>query len=147
MSYEIEVFGKVVGKQRPKASSRNGFVRMYTPTKTVNYESRIAYAWTQKYGEFHFERDTALSVTITIYVPIPKAFSKKKRLSALSGEIKPTTKPDIDNVCKSVLDGLNGIAYVDDKQVNRLFATKVYEEMPKVVIEVQEENKWKRSKL
>ncbi len=136
MVYYIEVFGEVVGKQRPRASSQGGFVRMYTPTKTVNYESRIAYAWTQKYGEFNFERDKAVSVTITIYVPIPKAFSKKKRVLALNNEIKPTTKPDIDNVCKSVLDGLNKIAFADDKQVYKLSAVKVYAVMPKLEINI-----------
>lgn len=132
----IEVLGEVVGKQRPRASSHGGFVRMYTPQKTVNYESRIAYAWQEKYGDWHFEREIEVSVNIMIHVPIPKAFSKKKRLLALNGEIKPTTKPDIDNVCKSVLDGLNKVAFADDKQVYKLSAIKRYSEMPKLEINI-----------
>lgn len=133
---EIEVLGEVVGKQRPKVSSRGGFVRMYPQTKTVNYESRIAFAWQEKYGDFHFGREVEVSVNIVIYVPIPKAFSKKKRVLALNNEIRPTTKPDIDNVCKSVLDGLNKVAYVDDKQVYKLSAVKLYAEMPKLEINI-----------
>lgn len=30
---------------------------------------------------------------------------------------RDTTKPDIDNVLKAVLDALNGVAYKDDSQV------------------------------
>jgi len=29
------------------------------------------------------------------------------------------TKPDIDNLCKSVFDALNGILFVDDSQINK----------------------------
>lgn len=31
---------------------------------------------------------------------------------------------DIDNYVKAVLDGLNGVAYLDDRQVVQVFATK-----------------------
>lgn len=34
-------------------------------------------------------------------------------------------EPDVDNLGKSFLDGLNGIAWVDDKQVKRLMVEKV----------------------
>lgn len=37
-----------------------------------------------------------------------------------------TTKPDIDNIIKAVLDGLNGVAFKDDKQVTSIKATKFY---------------------
>jgi len=38
---------------------------------------------------------------------------------------KPTAlRGDIDNYVKSIMDGLNGIAYVDDKQVRRLKVVK-----------------------
>ena len=38
----------------------------------------------------------------------------------LSGKMRPTMKPDNDNIAKSVLDALNGLAYVDDKQIVEL---------------------------
>lgn len=31
---------------------------------------------------------------------------------------------DIDNVAKSILDGMNGICYLDDEQVNLLIVAK-----------------------
>ena len=48
---------------------------------------------------------------------IPSSFSKKKKEQALDGEIRPTKKPDVDNVLKAVMDALNGVWYLDDKQV------------------------------
>lgn len=42
-------------------------------------------------------------------------------------ELKPhTRKPDLDNLQKAVKDALNGIAYIDDSQVNDIAATKQY---------------------
>ena len=61
-----------------------------------------------------------MSVTIKAYHPIPRSAPKYKREAMLSGELVPLTKPDADNVLKLVLDALNGLAYLDDKQVTRL---------------------------
>lgn len=44
----------------------------------------------------------------------------------LSGKMRPTMKPDNDNIAKSVLDALNGLAYVDDKQIVELKVNKYY---------------------
>lgn len=53
---------------------------------------------------------------------MPKSRPKK----ALS---EPDTyKPDVDNIGKVVLDALNGVAYLDDKQVTLLRVRK----MPRV---------------
>ncbi len=35
-------------------------------------------------------------------------------------------KPDSDNIAKIILDGLNGIAYIDDNQVTKLKVNKIY---------------------
>lgn len=47
----------------------------------------------------------------------------------LNNEIYPTIKPDTDNIAKSILDSLNGIAYLDDKQVTDLRIRKQYSEV------------------
>ena len=54
------------------------------------------------------------------------------------GLLRPTTKPDIDNVIKAVLDGLNGVAYADDSQVVALSASKCYSDDPRVVVIVED---------
>lgn len=56
----------------------------------------------------------------------------------LDNKIFPTIKPDTDNIAKSILDSLNGIAYLDDKQVIRLTVEKWYAEVPSVSVKIKE---------
>ena len=35
-------------------------------------------------------------------------------------------RPDIDNISKIILDGLNGVAYKDDLQITDLSIKKIY---------------------
>ena len=57
---------------------------------------------------------------------------------AVKGELMPTTKPDIDNYVKSVLDASNGMLYHDDNQIVELIARKLYAEEPRVEIRIEE---------
>ena len=67
-----------------------------------------------------------VSVELEFGIMIPKSWSKKKR-----EELNNTycsNNSDIDNYIKAILDSLNGIVYIDDKQVVELFAKKIYSE-------------------
>ena len=79
-----------------------------------------------------------LKVTIITYFAIPKSTSKKKAKQMLDYEILPTVKPDTDNIAKSILDSLNGIAYLDDKQVVNLQVEKYYAETSSVSVKIEE---------
>jgi Holliday junction resolvase RusA-like endonuclease len=131
------VTGNPVGKGRPRATSRGGFVRMYTDAKTLGFEAAVAdEASTSMRGFEVFE--TPMQMQLSAYYPIPKSWSKKKRQMAIDGEIYPNVKPDLDNVLKAVLDALNGVVYVDDSQVINLVATKRYSTDPRVEVYVHE---------
>lgn len=131
------VTGNPVGKGRPRATSRGGFVRMYTDAKTLGFEAAVAdEASTAMRGFEVFE--TPMQMQLSAYYPIPKSWSKKKRQQAIDGEIYPNVKPDLDNVLKAVLDALNGVVYVDDSQVINLVATKRYSTDPRVEVYVHE---------
>ncbi len=122
---EFKIPGKVQAKQRPRMNLHNG--RVYTPQPTINYENfvKMCYAdYANQNGWTPFEN--ALRAEIEVFMPVPKSDSKKKRELKLSGKIRPTMKPDNDNIAKSVLDALNGLAYVDDKQIVELKANKYY---------------------
>lgn len=45
-------------------------------------------------------------------------------------------KPDIDNITKIVLDGLNGIAYKDDNQITKIEVKKIYSETSYIEVEI-----------
>ena len=135
----FEVPGKPQGKQRAKVSTFGGYARAYTPEETVLYENRIILSYKQALngGETPFW-ETPVTVQIIAHHAIPKSFSKKKRAEALNGNLRPQTKPDIDNVVKVVCDALNSVAYRDDTQVIRVVAEKVYSDEPKLVIDIKE---------
>ena len=50
--------------------------------------------------------------------------------------ISPIKKPDMDNIAKIILDSLNGLAYLDDKQVTKLVIWKKYGDIPKVEVNI-----------
>lgn len=134
MQINFDVIGEPVGKGRPKFSTFNGRAVAYTPAKTVNYENLVRLSYQQQCREKSFEKDIPLRAVIYAYFPIPKSVSKKRRELMLQGEVLPTKKPDADNIIKSILDALNGIAFHDDSQVVEITLCKYYSEFPKVSV-------------
>lgn len=76
----------------------------------------------------------ALCVRVTAYFTPPASATKKNRAAMLDGAIRPITKTDADNIAKAVLDGLNGVAFTDDKLVCGLAVEKHYAERPRVEV-------------
>jgi len=76
-----------------------------------------------------------ISLYVVAYYPIPESWSKKKKAEALAGRVAPLkVKPDLSNIVKHVEDVMQGLFYVDDKQICSLSATKHYSESPRVKI-------------
>jgi Holliday junction resolvase RusA-like endonuclease len=77
---------------------------------------------------------------VKAYLPIPQGKSKKWKAAALAGQIRPTTKPDLDNLLKHLKDVCKGIFWGDDKQVvGYLPGTgKYYGDPPRWEIIIQE---------
>lgn len=134
---DFKVIGKIVGKQRPRATVYGGRAHIYTPKDTMSYESLVKFSFLEKYpNHIPFDNESAIKVHIRAYKPIPKAYSKKKRQQALDGIIRPKTKPDLDNIAKSILDGLNQVAFVDDKCVVDLHIEQYYHQVEFVLVEI-----------
>lgn len=71
-------------------------------------------------------RDAYKGQCFTCPVALILYVGKQKAKSDKSQEPTPfTVKPDLDNVIKAVLDGLNGKAFFDDKQVTMIYAKKL----------------------
>jgi Holliday junction resolvase RusA-like endonuclease len=134
---KFTVYGDPIAQGRPKFTTVSGHAKAYDPKKSRSYKSIV-------YGEalkvkpaVPFEKP--LEVTIKIFRFIPKSFSQKKRKLAENCVIRPTTKPDVSNVCKSIEDALNGLIWKDDSQIVHLVVQKFYGEVPRVEIEVSEQ--------
>ncbi len=61
---------------------------------------------------------------------VPKSVSKKERLSRLLGDARHQIRPDIDNLCKSILDAL----YKDDSHVWMFGAAKIWGEEDEIIV-------------
>lgn len=135
MSFHVP--GDPVPKGRPKFARKGGFVQAYTPQKTAVYESKVQWYAVEVMADDPRLFMGPLSVYLDMAVAIPASWSKKRQEAAMRGEIAPTKKPDMDNVCKSILDAMNGYVFNDDAQVVRLTMSKRYGE-PGVRVLVRE---------
>ena len=132
----FKIPGKVQAKQRPRFNVKNG--RAYTPQQTVNYENYVKVCYNDYASQFGWKTlKDALSAEIEVFMPVPKSDSKKTKEAKLSGKIRPQVKPDVDNLCKTILDALNGLAYDDDKQVVECVVKKFYGEEPSVYVKLK----------
>jgi len=110
----------------------------YTPEKTVTFESRLAYAAQEAMnGRPLF--DGPLHLVLCAYMPIPTSKPNRWKAEAASGLIRPTIKPDFDNIAKCV-DALNLVVWVDDKQIVSAVIEKHYSEAPRTVVKVRKVN-------
>lgn len=121
------------GKGRPRITKR-GFA--YTPEKTRSYEAELKFAALQVMGGKPV-MDGALIVTMVANFPVAASWSKKKQAAALAGDIRPTGKPDADNLLKC-LDSLNQVVWKDDAQIVSATIIKRYSERPGVTITIGE---------
>jgi Holliday junction resolvase RusA-like endonuclease len=132
------VEGTPVPKGRPRFARRGKFVSTYSPKTTVDYESKVSESAKLAMGASE-PLETPVGAYIYITLPVPASYSKKRTQACLSGQERPTKKSDIDNYCKAIFDGMNGIVFVDDSLVVSLHATKVYGTVGMVEVMVKED--------
>lgn len=131
--YGFTVMGEPVPQPRPKARAHGGHARVYMPRGPhQGWEEAVATKAAEIFLE-PVEKGIPVSVSIDLYFPWPKSYSKKKRaglqvFSFLERVGMKATRPDIDNLAKAILDGMNGVAFHDDGQVWELRVRKLYSE-------------------
>ena len=130
------VYGEPNGKGRPRFSKTTG--RTYTPKQTVTYENLVKTEYKLQCSDIKFSDHAMLDVRVIAYYAIPKSASKKNRQAMLDHKIRPTKKPDFDNIGKVICDALNNIAYRDDAQIVDAQVRKFYSDRPRVVVCIQE---------
>lgn len=128
--------GEPVPKARPRFTMQGGKARTYTPTSSAAYETTIgllAHAAMRAQG-ISEPLAGALHVQVQAFFPVPSSWSKKRKAAASWH----ASRPDLDNIVKSALDGLNRVAFADDGQVASIFATKAYSATPRLEVAVYE---------
>lgn len=127
--------GEVIPQGRPRFARTRTGVRTYDPARSREYKSFVQWSTFQLWPAEPL--DGPLSVRIVEYRAIPASWSKKRRAEALAGVIRPTGRPDLDNVVKAILDSLNGRMWHDDSQVVSLHAEKRYAEIARAEVEIE----------
>lgn len=134
------VVGEPTGKGRPRFVTRynpitgEAYGQAHTPEKTILYENLVKMEYLDQVGGFRFDDNTQIAMHINAYYSIPKSKSKRIKREMLANNIRPTKKPDMDNVVKIIADSLNKVAYKDDTQIVSVSCEKWYSEEPRVEI-------------
>lgn len=125
--------GEPVPKARPRFTMQGGKARTYTPTSSAAYETTIGLlAHAAMHGREPLQG--AVHVQVQAFFPVPRTWSKKRKAAASWH----ASRPDLDNVVKAALDGLNRVAFADDGQVASVYATKAYSATPRLEVSVYE---------
>ena len=127
MQIKFPVLGEPQGKGRPKFSRQGGFVKTYTPDKTVLYENLIRTEYLRQCSGQRFADKELLAMKIRAYYSIPASASKKRQVK----------KPDADNIIKVVADSLNQVAYRDDADLVKVELEKFYSWQPRIEVEIK----------
>ena len=128
----IIISGEPVAKGRPRMT-RKGFA--YTPAATRKYEAHGRLA-----AQLAMNDNPPIAgpvrVELLVELPVPASWSGRKQAAALTGDIRPTSRPDVDNYAKAALDAINSIVVCDDSQVVDLRTVKRFGTSPKMVATV-----------
>jgi len=134
---QFTVYGEPVAQGRPRMAVVNGRPIAYDPKKSRDFKRDVK-AVAQKHVPEKLLTGP-LMLTVKIFRPIPKGFSKRKRAAALAGEMRPITKPDLKNYVAGVEDALEKVIFDNDSQiVSYGNSGKWYGDPPRVEIEVLE---------
>ncbi len=104
-------------KERPRTGKRGN---VYTPDGTRSYEQTVRVHALRAVASCGWQREPADRYTVTLAVYFP---DERRR--------------DLDNVCKAVLDGCNGVAFADDSEVDEVHMVRAVDrERPRIEVRV-----------
>jgi len=119
----------------PAARPRVGRFSTYYPKKYTKFKKDME-ALTSELNMTPCEN--LVCVSLKFKIKTPQSWSKKKRLERENTYCNNNS--DIDNYIKAILDSLNGVYFVDDRQVVEVFASKKYSNEPRILFTMMEIN-------
>lgn len=135
---QFTVKGPIKGKARARTfyDPRIGKHRSITPAQTVTYENLVQLCYRTSAGVEQYMDGEAIAISIHAYFDIPKSYTKRKKQLIEDGRLRPTKKPDADNIAKIICDALNGVAFKDDSQIVDLTVRKFFTDQPEQFVVV-----------
>ena len=135
MKIKLEFDVKPMAKQSFR-TTRTG--NKYLDPSVIKYRKAIRnMAIAQMRNQKAEKIEGAVNMNIVYAFRRPQSLSKKERNEIDGGKTVPkTTKPDIDNLTKAILDALNGIVWKDDAQVAQINIQKIWSAKDQIEIEI-----------
>lgn len=118
-TYTFTALGQPVPKERPRHNTKTG--NTYTPKKTTDAERVISIAFRHDVVGYGVPRLSRFALGVNFY-------------------LKRDYGADIDNLLKTVMDGLQGFVYVNDSQVKEIVfaAIEVDPKNPRTEVTIME---------
>jgi Holliday junction resolvase RusA-like endonuclease len=123
MTYRKFIAGTPKAQPRPKAARRGKHIVIYNPNTADEWKKAI----NQQTGDCPHYFDEAVKVTIVFCIARPKSHYRTGKYSMLLKDSAPdhhTSKPDIDNLEKAVLDSLVNSNILKDDSIVTEFPTR-----------------------
>lgn len=130
----------IKGNPKPKQSVR--FTKTghkYQPKELIQEEKNIRSQIIEQLPKNFELLKNGIELSIVFYFPPLKTFNKKIMNDIENGKIIPkTTKPDLDNLEKMILDAMQGVVYLNDSQIYCKASQKYYSLTPQINITIEE---------
>ena len=135
MKIHFQILGPPKHQQRHRHVTTGKFTRTYDPSA----KDKTNFLLQAKQYAPKSPIVGVVKLRVWFCMPRPKSHYRTGKFAGIlkdSAPIRHTKKPDIDNLLKLVMDSLNKVFWKDDSQVCNVIAQKLYDEKPRVVIEI-----------
>lgn len=135
---EITVLGDPKAQGRPRAAKRGKFIQVYDDPSSRKAKDNLLAVIQSKAPAKPF--DCPLQVDLGFYMPRPKGhYGTGKNANRLkpTAPLLHTSRPDIDNLRKLVMDAMTGVFWRDDALVCKGTTVKEYSDRPRTEIRVK----------
>lgn len=132
---KFTIDGPVQAQQRPRFARKGRHVHTYDAKESRTYKAHV-----QKCAAPYAPEqliDSAIELHIDIYHKLQKTGSKQLKADKLAHRIRPTVKPDLDNLAKGIKDALTGMMWKDDALIVDLVVRKFYAVEPYAVVTIK----------
>lgn len=139
---EFTIYSHPFGKRNMMPIKRGRKVFSINPQENKNYMAIVQDAYLKIRQDDDFTTDSSVNVEIRAYFGLQKTcYTSKGKITKsgkmkLDGILKPTQKPDCDNISKAICDALTGLIWRDDSQITDLYVSKRYAESSRVEISI-----------
>jgi Holliday junction resolvase RusA-like endonuclease len=137
----------IPGEPQPKQSARfrnvkgkggkKDFIMSYQTKKVIDNAVNIGNSALSQIPLNHVPYDQAIGVKMKfVFAPL-KSWNKSVKTLFDNGEvIYKVSKPDVDNLQKSIFDAMNKVVYTDDSRIAKVEVEKIYGKEPRIELEI-----------